>query len=106
LSNSPADFIIESELTARTVPEHQTRLLSAFAKADAVAIALPQPIRIDACGVQLIESARKYAEREGKGFSLAAPADSDLARLLDTLGLTHPSAGDRRRFWLHEGVEA
>jgi anti-anti-sigma regulatory factor len=106
LSNSPEDFTIETELTARTVSEHQARLLSAFAKADALRIALPHPFRIDVCGVQLIESARKYAKTQGKGFSLAAPADADLARLLETLGVTHPSAGDHRRFWLHEGAEA
>jgi len=106
LSKSPQNFTIESELTARTVSEHQARLLSAFAETDAVRIALPHPIRIDVCGLQLIESARKFAESRGKGLSLAAPADADLARLLETLGVTHPSAGDRRRFWLHEGVEA
>jgi hypothetical protein len=106
LSNSPEDFTIEPELTARTVSEHQSRLLSALFEADAVRVALPHPLRIDVCGVQLIESARKYAEDRGKRLSLAAPADADLARLLQTLGVTHPSADDRRRFWLHEGVEA
>jgi anti-anti-sigma regulatory factor len=106
LLESPQNFTIESELTARTVSEYQARLLSAFAETDAVRIALSHPIRVDVCGVQLIESARKLAEREGKRFSLAEPADADLARLLETLGVTHPLAGDRRRFWLHEGVEA
>ncbi len=106
MSKSPRDFAIESELTARTVSEHQVRLLSAFAEADALRIAFPHPIRIDVCGVQLIESALKYAESQGKRLSLATPADADLAGLLATLGVTHPSAGERRRFWLHEGVEA
>ena len=106
LSSSPENFTIVSELTARTVSEHQERLLSAFAEADALCIALPHPIRIDVCGVQLIESARTYAERHGKRVSLAALVDPDAARLLQTLGVTHPSAGDRRRFWLHEGEEA
>jgi anti-anti-sigma regulatory factor len=103
LSSSQQNFTIESELTARTVSEHQARLLSAFAAADAVRITLPVPVRMDVCGVQLIESARKFAESQDKHLSLAAPADADLARLLQTLGMTHPSAGDRRRFWLHEG---
>jgi anti-anti-sigma regulatory factor len=106
LSKAPQNFTVESELTARTVSEHQARLLSAFAETDAVRIALSHPIRVDVCGVQLIESARKFAESRGKSLSLEAPADADLARLLETLGVTHPSAGDRRRFWLHEGAEA
>ena len=106
LSSSPENFTIDSELTARTVSEHQARLLSAYAKADALCIALPHPIRIDVCGVQLIESARIYADRHGKRVSLASPVGPDAARLLETLGVTHPSAGDRRRFWLHEGEEA
>ncbi len=106
LSSSPENFTIDSELTARTVSEHRERLLSAFAKADALLIALSHPIRIDVCGVQLIEAARTHAERHGKRLSLAAPVDPDTARLLETLGVTHPSAGDRRRFWLHEGEQA
>ena len=106
LSSSPEHFTIDSELTARTASEHQARLLSALAEADALCIALPHPIRIDVCGVQLLEASRTYAERHGKRVRLAAPIDPDAARLLETLGVTHPSAGDRRRFWLHEGEEA
>jgi hypothetical protein len=106
LSNVSEDFSIETELTARTISEHQARLLTAFADADSVHIAMSDPIRIDVCGVQLIESARKYAQGQGKNLSMKAPVSADVARLLETLGVTHPTAVDRRHFWLHEEVAA
>ena len=102
----PTVFLVEGELTARTVGRCQPLLLSAFHDADAVRLELPNPIKMDVCGVQLIESARKFALAQGKGFALKAPASVEVARLLEGLGLLHESRPDGRAFWLHDGEAA
>ena len=98
------DFVIEAELTARTVSRFQTLLLSAFHDAEAVRIDLRDPIRMDVCGVQLIESARKFAQVNGKSLTLKAPASGDVAQLVDGLGMLHADSSANRAFWLHEGA--
>ncbi len=100
------DFVIEAELTARTVSRVQTLLLSAFHEAEAVRLDLADLIKIDVCGIQLIESARKFALAQGKHLSLKAPVSADVARLLEGLGVLHDSSPDGPAFWLHQGAAA
>ena len=98
------DLVIEAELTVRTVRRVQTLLLSAFHDAQAVRLDLRDPIKMDVCGVQLIESARKFALAHGKHLSLKAPVGADVARLLEGLGVLHDSSSEESTFWLHQGA--
>lgn len=96
------DLLIEGDLTARTVGDEQPRLLAALTDFGHVRLHLGDQMKVDVCGIQLIESARKFAAGNFKTVSLAKPAGEALTRLLAALGFTDPAAGDSRVFWLHE----
>jgi anti-anti-sigma regulatory factor len=107
LSNNeqePIDLSIEGELSTRTVSKRLAELLASLRDAGELRLELSNLTRMDVCGVQLIEAARKFAEANGKSLLLKSPAGPDLEHLLDGLGLLHASCASNRAFWLHEGA--
>jgi hypothetical protein len=77
-------------------------ILAAFAEKDHVRLALDEDAAVDLSFVQLIESARRHAEIQGKTIRLARPAGANVRRVLERGGFLSPSAPDAAGFWLHE----
>ena len=94
-------FAQDHALTIRNIRAVHELILAAFAK-DNVCLALPEDVDVDLSFIQLIESARRHAESQGKTIRLAKPAGGNVRRVLERGGFFAPSAPDAGRFWLHE----
>ena len=77
-------------------------ILEAFARSDHVCLAVPEDAAVDLSFIQLIESARRHAGRQGRTIRLARPAGRNVRRVLERGGFLSRSAPDAFRFWLHE----
>ncbi len=85
------------ELTVRTISDTHQRLASEFANTDTLLIDASDVADVDLTFVQLIESARRTASKEGKSITMAAPLPQALRYLLERGGFL--SAGDSAPFW-------
>lgn len=73
-------------------------LLAALDAADDVVLEIDNAAQIDIAGIQLIESARKYAEQHGKRLRLAGPPNENLSEMLRAVGLIASGSGSPA-FW-------
>lgn len=76
-------------------------ILGAFHKDDELGLDIAEDTPVDICGVQLIESARRFAESTGKRLVLERPAEHFRNILRDGGFITDASAEDLR-FWFHQ----
>ncbi len=77
-------------------------ILADLARADDVVIAIEPGADVDFSGLQLLHSARLYADALGKRLSLAEPASGQLRVLLEQGGFLQSPLADDARFWLAE----
>ena len=70
---------------------------------DAVLLDLSGVTECDLTAVQILEGARRSADRDGKRFGLAAPASGSLLDVLLRAGLLSSSGADASGFWLQGG---
>lgn len=87
------------ELTVRTISDTHQRLVSELANTDTLLIDAKEITDVDLTLVQLIESARRTASKEGKRVAMAGSLPQSLRDLLDRGGFL--SAGDSAPFWKH-----
>jgi len=91
---------LRSELTVRTVHEHYLKLLEDYGQASNLAIDTRQINEADLSLVQLLQSARRTAQRDGKTITLIQPLPEALSSLLVRGGfLSSPSD---IAFWTNE----
>ena len=88
----PLRLALSGPLTAATAVEQRAELLLRLGDAGDVTLALAEVTEIDAAGLQLLLSARRWAAARGRGFAVeGAPLALEercaaLGRPLDTLG--------------------
>jgi hypothetical protein len=97
------DLIFESDHspTIRDLLVSYGLILAAFVENDHVRLALDQEAAVDLSIIQLIESARRHAEIQGKTIRLARPIGANVRRVLERVGFLSHSAPDASGFWLH-----
>ncbi len=82
------DIPVCDSLTIRDVPALKELLLAKFRDFDDVLLDFPADAPADFAGVQLLDSAHRYAVENGKRFGLASPAGGPLGALLEQGGFT------------------
>ena len=92
--------------TIREIAEIHQQLLQAFAGTSRLCLDIDDEALVDLSFVQLIESARRYAEANGKTLLLARPVGANVGALLERCGLSAGAAGHSARFWFHEEAAA
>jgi MFS superfamily sulfate permease-like transporter len=94
---------LDGHLTLRTVDAHHAAILSALTGNTSVSIDFDDDVQIDLSFLQLIESARIYADTAGRTISIAKPASGQLHDILDRSGFLQTMSPKDARFWLHKG---
>lgn len=89
-------------LVVRNISILHQELIEAFNEFDVLDLDISEDHVADLCGVQLIESARRYAVSTDKRLSLLRPAEQ-MRPLLEDAGFLTDAPSDLRQFWLHEG---
>jgi anti-anti-sigma regulatory factor len=90
--------------TIRQIGEHHERLLAAVAGASDLVVDVSEVTSADLAFVQLIEAARRSAERRGIDVRLSAPAQGALRDVLSRGGLLDPAQPPSLEFWTHTAV--
>ncbi|MDP1616240.1 STAS domain-containing protein [Phenylobacterium sp.] len=88
-------------VVVKNVAALRETILSAFQRGDELRLDIVDGTPVDLCGVQLIESARRFAEISGKTLLLERPATGFRQVLSDGGFITDASAEDLR-FWFHQ----
>lgn len=94
------------KFTIREISEIHQQLLQAFAGANRLCLDIDDDAQVDLSFVQLIESARRYAEENGKTLLIARPAGANVRTILERCGLANDDVRGSARFWFHEEVAA
>jgi MFS superfamily sulfate permease-like transporter len=94
---------LDGHLTLRAASTHHAALLGALTSHKSVIIDFDDDVQIDLSFLQLIESARIYADTAGRTISIAKPASGQLHDLLDRSGFLQTMSPKDARFWLHQG---
>lgn len=102
LELSSANVCFSDDITIRAIQDVWRDLLGRFEATDALTLIIDDDSFVDLSFVQLIASARLYAQDRGKTISLARPATGGLRRVLDRAGFLTNAPPDAVRFWLHE----
>jgi len=97
------DVALPPGCTINAAPAIAAQICEALGTADSVTLDLSAVENCDLSFLQLVESGRRMAERDGKAFQLAEPASSLLAAILTRAGIAGPTAPDDITFW-HHGV--
>lgn len=93
-------------LTIRGVASNRDILIERLRGAGHVSLSLPDDAAMDLCTVQLIESARRFAEAEGGSLRLSRPVGGAVRDLLTSGGFMPSASAEDAAFWLHEGAGA
>jgi anti-sigma B factor antagonist len=83
----PGTVRIDGELTVLTAADHLQALLAVVTVADEIEADLSGVSELDTAGLQVLLLVRSEADRQGKDFRLARPADAVL-EVLEIAGLT------------------
>ena len=90
-------------MTIRGIQTTHGLLVKALAGSNNINLNFNDDAPVDLSFVQVIESARRSAERDGKTINLSKPAGPNIRRVLERGGFL-TGAPDAVRFWLHEEV--
>jgi len=93
-------LVLESVVVKNVVTLRES-ILESFQKEDELLLDIVDSAPMDICGLQLIESARRFAESAGKTLVLERPAEDFESILRDGGFITKASAEDLR-FWFHQ----
>ncbi|MDR3493627.1 MAG: STAS domain-containing protein [Ancalomicrobiaceae bacterium] len=93
-----------SSLTIRDIQALHGLISKALTGNDPVRVAFKNDVAVDLSFVQLIESARLTAKRNGKTFTLLRPVGDNVRGVLERGGFLTAANRDAARFWLHEEV--
>ena len=100
---SAETYRFPSQLTIRSITDQHHNLLSKIDGSQSLTLDIPDDAEIDISFLQLLESARLYAQSAGKTLDLKSPASAALLDALTRCGWLTNNHQDTRRFWLHEG---
>lgn len=94
---------LDDDTSLATIGDAHAKILSAFDQDLPIVIDIDQVTAPDLPLVQLIEAARKSADRRGRFLALSAPASGQARVVLERGGFV---GGDARRaaFWLQDTV--
>lgn len=90
------------DVTLQTAPAAHADLLAAIGSHSAITLDLSGSAESDLTLIQLVESARKSATRDGQALRLAEPARGDLLAMLERGGFVAADRPADRAFWLQE----
>ena len=90
-------------LNVRSIQPAHRALKEGLEASQSLVVELPETTDADASFVQLMESARIYAEQKGKTLKLLQPAGDFLRDVLTRAGFTDSLTPERARFWFHQG---
>jgi anti-anti-sigma regulatory factor len=93
--------VLDGALVVRNVEAMRQAILDGFQEADTLSLDIAAEHSVDLCGVQLIESARRFARTVGKAVVLERPAAA-FAAVLEGAGFLTDASPEDRQFWLHE----
>lgn len=79
-------------------------LAAAFGRSGKIQLDLSEVALPDLSVLQLVQSARATAKRDGRAFALTAPADARLTALLDRAGITSGLSVEDTQFWFHGDI--
>jgi hypothetical protein len=101
-SKTSETVALPSALTIRTVQATRDAVLAGFTTANSIVLDVPQDADCDLSLIQVIESARMFAQAEQKEFALQRPASGGLLAVLERGGFLTDIDPSDRFFWLHE----
>ncbi|WP_083638932.1 STAS domain-containing protein [Rhizobium oryziradicis] len=93
---------LPSVLTIRTVQITKDAVLAGFSAAESIVLDVPQDADCDLSFIQVVESARLFAQSEEKEITLLRPASGGLLAVLERGGFLTDIDPSDRFFWLHE----
>jgi len=93
---------INTALTIRTCQDYICDIVSRIGASEAATIDLAACDDVDITGVQVIEAARRFAQRKGVDLRLAAPVEGRWLDVLELGGFLEAATPADRAFWLHE----
>ncbi|MFN3521867.1 MAG: STAS domain-containing protein [Phenylobacterium sp.] len=99
-TSSSVDVEFSGDLTIRSIAEICNHLREALQAHDDVKVSVAEDAEADLTFVQLMESARRSAESDGKRFALAQAAAGGLLETLRRGGFLSERDEARRDFWL------
>jgi anti-anti-sigma regulatory factor len=99
---NPTVVRLDGDIDVRSIAAAHEKLLRAFENGGDVVCDLAGLGAADLTLVQLIESARRAAQCDGRAFSLAAPVSGALHEILRRGGFLDAEAASHRAFWLHQ----
>jgi hypothetical protein len=89
-------------LTIRTVQATKDAVLAGLSSGSEIILDVPEDAECDLSLIQVVESARMFAQTHDKGFSLQGPASGGLYTVLERGGFLTDMDPSDRFFWLHE----
>lgn len=92
--------------TIREITGIYERFLETLENSNELRLDIDDAAHVDLSFLQLIESARRYAEEHNKSLQLIRPAGDKLRAVLDRAGLLAKPSPEFLRFWFHTGVAA
>lgn len=101
-SSTTETVTLSSALTIRTIQSTKDAVFEAFSAASRVILDVPDDAECDLSFVQVVESARMFAQTHAKDFTLQRPAVGGLLSVLNRGGFLAEIDPSDRFFWLHE----
>ena len=89
-------------LNIKNISDIHKVVLSSLSNNKETRLALDADAQVDLSFVQLMETARIFAEQQGKSLALASPAGGALLDVLRRGGFLDDLSPDAAKFWLHQ----
>jgi hypothetical protein len=96
-------IVVDREVTIQTIGEFHADLLSTVQSSQELVLDIRVADQSDLTFIQVIESVRRTASRDGKHVALSAPAAGGLRVMLERGGFV--GTPENRQFWFHEGSQ-
>lgn len=106
MSNDGLDSIVvklEDATNIRNISRFYPEILAALSGTKPLVLDLSGEPEVDLSFIQLVESARVYADRHGKALTLSQPAGGSLLNVLERAGFIENASHEDAQFWLHKG---
>ena len=100
-STKTETLTLPASLSIRGMSVVHENLLAALSQNDALAVEIDEDADADLSFIQVMESARIYAQSQGKTLSLAKPANENVINTLRRGGFLTNMEEASRVFWLH-----
>lgn len=99
---SSETLALSEALTIRSVQATKDMLLAQLSSASSLVLDIPKGAECDLSFVQMIESARMFAQTHDKVVTLLNPVEDGLLSILERGGFLAAMDSSDRLFWFHE----